>query len=324
MVRRGGWSLAVGAAVLAVGLGAAVSSVPRRNYPVSVAVSPKGDLALVGNEERAGEVLSVPDLKLVRVLECEKESYVRWHPKAPRVALFSTHLWIYSTEDWRLVHHSVAAFVDVTFHGDQPQLIGLQKTGEEGGETQYSLMIADLEMNPQMATFPIPDPKPNRIVYVGQGQLVVLGADGLVSLWDLSSHSQVATARFEGMHGPLAADAHVGERRLVGWVSQDTGKAGLIEVPSLATVRAFQAHKAGYAECLRFSPDGHTLATGAGFPESNLKLWNVETGELLGTKTGLQPLDVDWSADGKTLVLCDRRLEQASTVPVDEVLKPQP
>jgi WD40 repeat protein len=314
----------VGSALLAAWLGHSALGVPRRNFPIGVAVSPNGDLALVGNEERAGEVRRLPDLQIVRVLEAEKGSYVRWHPKEPRVALFSTHLWIYSTQDWRLVHHSVAAFVDVAFHGDKPQLIGLQKTGEQAGEVQHSLVVTDLTINPEWITFPIPDRRPNRVVYVGRDQALVLGSDGNGSLWDLSARAQLGTGAYEGMRGPLAVDAAAGVRRLAGWVSQDTGKAGLIELPSLAAVRTFDAHKRGYAECLRFSPDAAWLATGAGYPESSLKLWSVQSGELLGTKTGVQPLDVGWTADGKTLVLCDRRLEQASTLAVSEVLKDQP
>lgn len=305
----------LGAALVGTALG-----VPRRNFPIGIALSPRGDLALIGNEERAGEVLALPELKLVRVLEAEKGSYARWHPKEPRVALFSSHLWIYSTDPWRLVHHSVADFADVAFHGDKPQLVGLQKTSETADRAQWSLMVVGLDPNPQMSTFPIPDPKPNRIVYAGDDQILVMGTDGRCSLWDLSSHAAVSSATIEGMLGPLAVDASLAEtRRLAAWVSQDTGRAGIIALPGLEAVHSFDAHKRGYAEALRFSPDGGQLVTAAGFPESTLKLWDVATGALLGKKTGMQVLDLAWSTDGKTLYLCDRRNEQPSALAAAEL-----
>lgn len=308
------------AALLGAGILGSALAGARRNFPIAIAISPGSDFALVGNEERAGEVYALPDLKLVRVLEAEKGSYARWHPTQPRVALFASHLWIYSADPWRLVHHSVAAFADVAFHGEKPQLIGLQKTAEIGDRTQWSLMLVGLETNPAMSTFPIPDAKPNRVVYAGQDQALVLGGDGFCSLWDLQSHALVATASFEGMRGPLAADASLqAERRWIAWVSQDTGRAGIISVPGLEEVRSFAAHKRGYAESLRFSPDGKRLATGSGYPESVLKVWDAETGTLLGKKTGLQVLDLGWSPDGQTLYLCDRRNEQPSALATAEL-----
>ena len=70
------------AALVAAGEPVRGQAIPRRNFPISISADPAGEFALVGNEERAGEVWSLPDLKLVRVLEAEKRSYARWHPTA--------------------------------------------------------------------------------------------------------------------------------------------------------------------------------------------------------------------------------------------------
>jgi WD40 repeat protein len=306
------------AAALALGclwLPGPSGSAERRSYPISIAVSPAGDAAVVGNAERASELLTLPELQRQRFLEAQKGAYARWHPSAPRVALFSDQLWVYSTEPWRLVHHTAQPLVDIAFHAERPLLVALQKTGE----ASHGVLLLDLVTNPTPLLFPIPDRHPNRIAYVGEDQVLILGSDGAASLWSLSSRQELARTRVEGMTGPLDVDARA-QSRLAAWISQDTGRAGLLSVPELGSVLSIAAHRPRDAEVVRLHPTRRAVVTGAGYPDSSLKLWDAETGELLGRQGGWQVLDVGFSPDGETLYVCDRQREAPRKLALAELL----
>jgi WD40 repeat protein len=84
----------------------------------------------------------------------------------------------------------------------------------------------------------------------------------------------------------------------------------------------FQAHRSKDGEALRFDPSGTRLATGAGYPDSSLKLWDVQTGVLLARQGGWQVLDVGFAPDGQTLYVCDRQQDQPRVVPVAKLPEP--
>lgn len=59
----------------------------------------------------------------------------------------------------------------------------------------------------------------------------------------------------------------------------------------------------GTVFCIAFSPDGKTLASGGGYYDATIRLWNAATGkELLRIKDGGVVRDLAWSADGKLLL----------------------
>ena len=64
----------------------------------------------------------------------------------------------------------------------------------------------------------------------------------------------------------------------------------------------FNAHKDGVT-AMAISPDGRTLATGAGYSETDIKLWEVPSFHLLGVLTNHQGWisDLKFSPDGQTL-----------------------
>ena len=94
----------------------------------------------------------------------------------------------------------------------------------------------------------------------------------------------------------------------------------LVRIPSLEPAGLFEVHKPGYAEAVRLSPDAKRLATGAGYPDSSLRLWDASSGQMLGKKTGMQVLDMAFSPDGTTLYVCDRQYDAPRVVPVAELL----
>jgi WD40 repeat protein len=88
------------------------------------------------------------------------------------------------------------------------------------------------------------------------------------------------------------------------------GKIKLWNVDERRLQRTIDAYKPGYnVTSLAFSPDGQSLAAGASrddiktSPETELTLWNVETGELTASYSGNKDgvTDVAFSPDGRTL-----------------------
>ena len=59
----------------------------------------------------------------------------------------------------------------------------------------------------------------------------------------------------------------------------------------------------GTVFCTAFSPDGTTLASGGGYYDASIRLWDPATGkEILRIKDGGVVRDLAWSADGKLLL----------------------
>src|SRR5260370_25890429 len=59
----------------------------------------------------------------------------------------------------------------------------------------------------------------------------------------------------------------------------------------------------GTVFCTAFSPDGKTLASGGGYYDATIRLWNPATGkEMFQLKDGGVVRDLAWSADGKLLL----------------------
>src|SRR6185295_9083430 len=59
----------------------------------------------------------------------------------------------------------------------------------------------------------------------------------------------------------------------------------------------------GTVDCLAYSPDGKTLASGGGYGDASIRLWESATGkEILKIKDGGVVRDLAWTPDGKLLV----------------------
>ncbi len=59
----------------------------------------------------------------------------------------------------------------------------------------------------------------------------------------------------------------------------------------------------GTVFCTAFSPDGKTLASGGGYYDATIRLWNPQTGkEMLQIRDGGVVRDLAWSANGKLLL----------------------
>ena len=128
---------------------------------------------------------------------------------------------------------------------------------------------------------------------------------GQIAVWQIPEGKKLS----EYSISPLDFGANSGTRLAV---SQDGGIAAFVKpggkvcVIDLATGKECWTAKAAddeYVLCLAFSPDGKMLATGAGFVESDIRLWDVASGKeikrLEGHRACISSL-VFWP-DGKTL-----------------------
>ncbi|MBP7936433.1 MAG: protein kinase [Phycisphaerae bacterium] len=85
-------------------------------------------------------------------------------------------------------------------------------------------------------------------------------------------------------HGNPAAISPDGTRLAVG---DAHGRIHILSLPDGARLRDFQAH-ADDVFALAFSPDGRILASGAGYSDSVIRLWDAASGESRGSLEGHQ------------------------------------
>ena len=136
------------------------------------------------------------------------------------------------------------------------------------------------------------------LAYSPGGTTLAAGySDGVIRLWDLTSHALVSTASWDTAVGTLAFTGH--------GKTLDVAGPGAIGTWNLTDHAAIDAHELGGASAgsaVAFSPDGKIAATGG--EDGNVRLWTVATGQEIGApmSSDLKPVDaVAFSADGATV-----------------------
>ncbi len=131
------------------------------------------------------------------------------------------------------------------------------------------------------------------------GGLLASGAlDGRVSLWDIATRTNTATLE---AHGPVRSVAFSPDGALLASGSQG-GRVSMWDVGTQTQVATLWG--TSDVNSVAFSPpDGALLASAGGFGDKTVKLWDVETRDLIGTLEGHEREvgGVTFSPDGKTL-----------------------
>jgi len=135
--------------------------------------------------------------------------------------------------------------------------------------------------------------------------LAVGGVDGNFMLWDLATERVKLT--FKGVEQDVSRSTQIAfaaqGRQLL---TTDNNLIRVWDIASGHELRQMTGH-AKEIGALRLSPDGKRLAT-AGF-DRTAKLWDWETGqELASFRTGLDPVGVAFTSDGRTLTAVTNRL----------------
>ena len=130
-----------------------------------------------------------------------------------------------------------------------------------------------------------------------------------VKLWDVSTGKSIATLPLPALD-IVHAEAFSPDGRLL--ASLSGGTIEVWDVSSRKRVTTISAHKEAYGRALSFSPDGRLLASVGSRRErsddiqnSEVKLWDVSTGEPIATLLGSGP--VSFSPDGRLLASASAR-----------------
>lgn len=158
----------------------------------------------------------------------------------------------------------------------------------------------------QRQDIPAHEAEISRMRFISNTLLLSGARDGTLKLWNTSTASAIATLQRMAERDQMIWAQHIGdsqEKEVIHrlphpvWVrdialyrdhAAAAWKDGSISLYSLADqnlspIRAFEAHENG-VDALAFSLDGRLLASGG--RDDSIKLWNVETGDLLAVLAG--------------------------------------
>ncbi len=223
-------------------------------------VSPNGGLAAISTRHRGG--VSVWDLgtrrELVRLAEGESYARAAFSPTEPLLALIS--------------------YAPASAGQEQDKLrLWNSTTRQMAGEIPLEgscLGLAFAKDGRTLAT--------STIRRLG-GSVTTTG--GTITLWRIPECTKLSSFPSEQSGAdpgtPFACTADLS----VAAYGSDDGRIHVIDLLKGQELWAAVASKE-YVATLSFSPDGKTLASGAGFAESDIRLWKVATGERIGQLAG--------------------------------------
>ena len=133
-------------------------------------------------------------------------------------------------------------------------------------------------------------------------RLAAYCAGGEAKIWRTDDWGPISITEPKGsggMHGRAMDFLGNGDRTAMGW---GHGKVSIHDSATGDKLREFAVHKEGVT-ALAISPRSDVMATGAGYSDTTVKLWNPETGETVGELTGHQAWisGVAFSPDGALL-----------------------
>ncbi|HEU0185343.1 MAG TPA: WD40 repeat domain-containing protein, partial [Blastocatellia bacterium] len=138
----------------------------------------------------------------------------------------------------------------------------------------------------------------NSVAFSPDGRTLATGsADGMVTLWDVSSRQPLAPLR--GHENGVNSIAFSPDGRTLASGSYDN-TVRLWDVSTRQPLATLKRHGASVTS-VAFSPDGRTLASGSG--DNAVSLWNISTRQPLPPLSGPESVvtSVAFSPDGRTL-----------------------
>jgi WD40 repeat protein len=176
-----------------------------------------------------------------------------------------------------------------------------ERPRDESFRSPWRLRVWQADPQPDVAEIRLPAPCLALSFSPDGRHLVTLTADGRVASHrvpegDTAELARIPLARGEGRVAALSADLR--------WLAYSRN-GGRIAVADLTTGAELWSAEAAQEQLtsVAFAPDGSRLATGAGFTESTIRLWDVSSGQELarleGHRTWVGALA--FSADGTTL-----------------------
>ena len=190
------------------------------------------------------------------------------------------------------------------FSPTEPLLAFASRNLHASGNERFTLRFWNAATHQMMAELPLDD-LCGGLAFGNDGRTLVTSTGRSLVLWRMPEGTRLATYS-GGQRNPAAANsfAATSDLRLAAYGTWG-GQLHLVDLSSGKELWKVAASN-GFITALAFSPDGKTLASAAGFSESDIRLWNVaagtEIGRLQGHSSWVGAL-VFWP-DGQKLASC--------------------
>lgn len=282
----------------------------------SIALSPDGQLLASGSLDKTIKIRNLRTTQVIRTLTGHTDNVVA-------IAFGIASLNAVSPDGQILVSGSSDKAINVwnlstgqllrtlKGHADYVSSLAISPDGQTliSGSNDKTIKLWNLRTGEVLRTLE-PQGYSNGVAAVAispDGQTLISSDSSDIKLWNLSTgkflrtlegHQFPVRAFFMSASGDtLASGSEDGTAKL--W-NLRTGEL-LNNFPHGSVLPDGQPSEGVYAVAL--SPDGQTLVTGSGLEENTIKVWNVRTGELVGTLKGHSKpvLSLVISPDGRTI-----------------------
>ncbi|WP_375471369.1 protein kinase [uncultured Nostoc sp.] len=188
------------------------------------------------------------------------------------------------------------------------------------GSWDKTIKLWDVNTGREICTITGHQLQVNSVAFSPQGQLLASASyDRTIRLWQIPTRSRGAGSRGQGdMNSAELKDYPQGAQEIPPF---PLPPAPIQNRPCYSLLSTLSGH-AWAVLTVAFSPDGQILATGS--DDNTIKLWEVNTGQLIGTLVGhsWSVVAVAFTADGETLLSasCDKTVKLWRVSTAEEIV----